>query len=458
MMKRIVCFAAALLMLLTTTAGAESAYQATLTWEADAEGAKAYLEQTTDLEGARLESAAQGYADLANGLEVQLNLQETGGYMAVSLMDTLLVDMGAYGNEYEAYVLSNLLPGYYVDASLSNEEVLAVEAAIEQLTQTDLESVLNGMPSVFAEWIGKIPATAEQGNFIGDTYEGGAVRLTYTFDDRDLAALLDGVIACLAEGGLTDELLDTVLGDVGFIAALRSKNQTVAAENRYSYVLHNVNDAYGVYIGSSLLVLEDGQQVMTVSFAVADNGVRLVWGYGMNEMNYFIDAVLIDDGTTEDTTALAYSLTVYQDPYREGFRAVEPYIDYVAMMYSGVAQVREKDGETSWVIDVESMIPNAATSETRYLIDGSYMHEAETIDQTMKWYLSKDDETPSITTRFNLRPCEPMTYDLEGLTAIDPEAAESSELVDSLVEDAVSDLVVKLFKLVPAQVLTTLMN
>lgn len=447
-------------LLLCGTAVAEGAYQLTLNWEPALEGTKLCLQRTTDNSEEKIDQLAQAMSKVAEKTGVQLNVQDNGMYLALTLMDTLLVDMGIFSRESDTILVTSLLPERYL---CFQEALDAVVTSPDEWINADEEALGAAGADILqavTAWAAAIPVTEESGNFVGDAYEGGTRRRSFAFDDAKIAALLDDLLDVLEKHGIDDRALEPITSSAP-ISTLRGKNNAVAEANRFNYLLHLVTDDWGNFVGLSLVTLEGENQVATLSFAVADNGIRFVLGYGLNGQNYYIDGVLIDNGTTEDTFAAAYSLTVFQDPYRLGFSAVEEYMDYVELLISGTLKVQPGAEKTTWLAEAEVINPASPIGESRYVLEGEHAHAAQTADQKLHWYLLNDAGEPVLAETLSLQmiPCEPMTIQTDALTMVPAEGEGSlgTAELDALMEDSLQNMTVELFRKIPAPLLTFLL-
>lgn len=457
--KKIISLLLALL-LVCATAAAEGAYEITLKWQPAFDGTRLCLQRTTDNSDAKLDQLAQAMVDVAEKSSIQLNIQDNGLYMAVTLVDTLLVDMGIFSREADTVMVTSLLPDRYLSFDEPMDAVLTRPDKWVSLDGTDEAALSMDVLQALMDWAETIESSEESGNFVGDAYEGGTRRRSFTFDDADIAVLLNALLDVMDKHGLDDRALEPVTSSAP-LSTLRGKNNEVAEANRFSYNLHLVTDDWGNFVGLSLLALEGENQVATLSFAVADNGIRLVLGYGMNGQNYYIDGVFIDDGTTEDAFAAAYSLTVFQDPYRLGFSAVEEYMDYVELLISGTLKVQPGAEKTTWLAETEVINPASPIGESRYVLEGEHAHAAQTADQKLHWYLLNDAGEPVLAETLSLQmiPCEPMSIQTDALAMVPAEGEGSlgTEEMEALMEESLQNVTVELFRKIPAPLLTFLM-
>lgn len=436
-------------MLLCSGAHAE-AFRGQITWEADARGALDYLTATSEEDPKQLEKLADAMAELSSGLDVSFGWQNNGLYGAVSLKDTLLLDMAIFVEGEQGVIMSNLLPGHYMSISAPLEDTMASQAASKQLEELDWSALALDAMDCLEAWLAGLATTEEHGSFMGDAYQGGTYRKTFTFDDKNVAELVAGLTDELGKHGINDALLEDYLGESSLISNFLRINQQAGEENRYNYVLREVYGLNEAPIGYSLIVHEGDVQVMTLSLATAENGWRIVWGYGLNGLNYYIGAECIREA--EETF---FNLMMYQDPMRAGYLPVEPFAENILMMVEGKLTTREN----GWHAEVEVLDPMAAIIDTYYVLDcETYADGGSKL--MLDWYLSGENgraETPMQKSTFTIEPCEPKVWSVEELTDIPMDNGGDQELIDSLVEEALQDLMVNLFKLVPTQMLTMLL-
>ncbi len=446
MMKRL-CALLLALVLLCGTAAAEGAWEAELSWQSDQAGMLTFAEIMTGESGAKAKYFAEALTELLDGLRIDVRAQEGGAYLGLSLKDTLLVDMTSISDWQEAKILSNLMPGYYIHATISPEEAAANQAAYEKLLALDVDALANELTATFQAWHDALPREEEKGYFMGDAYDGGMRRVTRTFDDALVAQLTDKLIDTANAWGIDDALLVAWLGVDGTFDAVRRWNQQLGEENRYAYVLHDVYGIDGSYVGGSLVVQENGAQVITLSYGVAANGQRLVWGYGLKGVNYYVEVDLL---RVEAEEATEFSLVLFEDAAHLGFRSVEQMDEAVRMWISGTAG--ERDGAA--YADVKLLNPGATLALSRYVLEGDVQPEASQYELTVSAYLGAEDYEPLGKLVLTTAQSTPVTWQTDGITAIDADSPEDASVLDEVLEDSVQEMALTLFKLIPTPLLT----
>ena len=159
MMKRLCALLLALALLLVCgTAAAEDAWVAELSWESDAAGMLAFAERIMSETGTKAKYLAESLAELLDGLKIDVRAQEGGAYLGLSLKGTLLVDMTSISDWQEAKILSNLMPGHYIHATISPEDAAANQAAYDKLLALDTDAFSNEITAVITAWLDALPA------------------------------------------------------------------------------------------------------------------------------------------------------------------------------------------------------------------------------------------------------------------------------------------------------------
>ena len=447
-MRRLLCLLLAL-MLLCGSAMAEAS-KVTVTWDADLEGAKAFWAASTGDEGARLDSMAMALVELLEGLKVEWVTQEGGAYLALSLKDTLLLDVGTESGWDFSRIYSNLWSDQYVNTVLPPEAAEQLQKTWNELNAINLEQLAVALAREIDRWLLGQMMTKEQGSFTGDAYEHAAQVYRYSFDDQAVVQLVEGLMLVLEQQGLTEETINSYLGeDIGLYESIRRKNEEVSAANRFSYVLQLACDSQGEYMGADLLVMENDQQVMTLAHGQAANGWQLVWGYGFEGMNYYFDLEVI---AQQDSRETEVGLFVFCDPNGLGFREIQHSGNYLLQMATANF-CPQKDGQWGTLAEVLFL----AQQVDCYVVEGISSQADATAEYAIHWYRGENLETPLQTIHVNVQPCEPMTWNTGSMTPIDTLSDDGGELLTQVVEGNTQEMLLKLFKLVPTQLLTMLM-
>ena len=448
MMKRILCLALAMVML--CGAAMADASKVTVTWDADLEGAKTFWAAASGDEGSTLENMAKALAELMEGLRVELIAQDNGGYLALYMKDTLVLDLGLESDWDYSRFFSSLWAEHYLSATISQEDAARSQESWEKLNAIDPEALGADMAYELVRWLDELPVKQSQGDFSGDAFEGAKLLYSYEFNDQSVARLVERLLTVAEDHGITDELLAGYLGEnANVYENICRKNQEVAEANRFSYELQVACGPQKEYMGGTLLVLESGQQVMSLSHGLFQDGWQLVWGYGLNGANYYVDLEVV---SLQETPGTQVGLFFVRDDQRLGFTNMEWNEESLLFMFTG-AFLPQTDGK--WGTIAEIMMLDQQLDW--YVVEG-IRHEAENnAEYAVHWYQGEVTETPLQTIRIAVEPCEPITWDADNMTPIDAEADGSDELLTQLVEENTKEMLLNLFRLVPTQLLTMLL-
>ena len=458
MLKR---FAALLLsiMLCLGVAVAEEGYQAEITWTLQPEGIRNFLQENFDVSESRLEGLAEELIKLVEGMKVSMTSTAAMDelYSAFTLNDDLLLDMWVRASGNSSEFTSNLLDQHYIRLD-ATEEALAQQAQMTTaLAAVDWAEVWTQIQDVAQSWLDSHSSAAEQGCFDGDAYLNGVLRHTARFNDKDIAELLTHVRNVLDFFGVTGALC-SVPEYSELISAMETVNQDAAQQNRYSYVLHRVYNADASLLGCSLIVLEGEEQVTTLSLGLGKDKLHGVWGYGLNGSNVYIDVLLSAD--VQDHDGL-FTMTLYHDPLREGFQAVAARYDSVKYAVEGHLDWNSTDSMTAWQLEMEALTLEEGITGNRILVDGSFDAQTADFSTLVGWYQvanSYEEANPYATMTIKGGKGEVQAMDLSGMTLIDySDPVEGERKVMEIINQTATELGVKLFKIIPSQLLIMLM-
>jgi len=445
MMKRLICLLVTLL--LPCFAVAEGAWEMHVTWQADADAANAYL---TKKNGEDSMILAAGMAELVNNLKVSLLSQQNGFQADVLYADESILSMGAFSKDDAGYAVSSLWPGYVLQVDVKEVD-RAVDAWLAGLMKLDWQQFYLALKEEsLSRWMISLEGLKEQGSFSGDAYEGGVRRESILFDDRDFALLVDEVLFALESFLPVDEAIVSMLGGDPY-EALRALNHDVAMDNRYDYVLRRVSDLQDADVGYSLTVLENGSQVATLSLGMLEDGVHLVWGYGMNQQNYYLDALF-----TCKERHCAAEVQILRDSTHAGYQAAQQMTGQVVASFTANACMQQGDDGAAAVQGEIILSMPEMDVENRYVCQAASSEES--FCGTVEWYAG-GMEKPCAAMRVEAAPVAPVSFDQTSLTPfyVDDENAMSDEALMTVVQQASTELGIKLFKILPPQ-LFVMMN
>lgn len=435
MMKRLVCL---LLALMLPCAALAEPWQAAVTWQAEELGLMQLISALTGEDDASL---AKGLKELADGLKVNLSGENDDFQAEVLWQDEALLTFGAASDAEGEWIVSSLWPGYKLSA-----EAADADAQLHQLDENiDWLALGTAAMEELTTWLGALPMEEETGHFIGDAYVNGRVRRTYRMDDRDVARLIDGLLM-LAETYLSlDSAAMTEMLGMDLFQEIRRANEAVAQENMFAYECRQVFGPEGETVGFSLTVLEEGKQVSTLSVGIGDGALRAVWGYGMNQVNYYLDAQAAWD---EETETAALRIRLYQDASHAGYQAARDLV-YNSLLYDLTGRVAFTEGSLQQA-ELAILQPPVSVESVRYLFTNG--------DEGMRLELFVGNaETPCMTLQAAVSPAEAPAVSLDDLHLQTLEDAAASAAFDAVVEVSMQELMLKLIKALPAEILTNLL-
>lgn len=389
-------------------------------------------------------------AKFMSGFSATMDVQESGDLMRLVLAygDEMLMDFTGMvqGDEYQ--YTSSVLPGFLLVTPLdvSNELSEAIGAAWANQPWLALWTRYQLFAGL---WEDSLDQTVEYGTFVGDAYSGGKRRTTYRFDERDVALLLESIITA----DQSDEIatLLTCYGlqyfddDHGLTDELCRRVRDAAMQNRYSYVFRVVDNGAEIpeIVGLSLIVYEKDQLVATLSMSANS----MVLGYGLRGENCYLSLNLSDAADAPQVLA-----RLWHDPAKAGYYAVsgnEANLLATASLYWD---------ESSNPPLVRAEISGPALHDTPVTATLSVTDSETDIDIALSVSVS---DLPLSTShmRFGLVDDLP-AMETEGLQRVDiTKPSDDDQLLLTDAFDAASaELAVKLFKLLPPELLTIFIN
>lgn len=387
---------------------------------------------------------------------------ETGrGHAFVAYQDEELFSYDRILTEEGTLMLHSLLPETPILFSNSQLPSDVLPRAAEAWQSIDWASKADLLTFIIEQWSYALDQTEEIGHFAGDAYTGGTHRTTIRFDERDLALLLDMILDTFWSGRPDDLnalisypfLLDGQDPD-----AVRSFLHTsilrTAQSNRYHYVLHVVRDDQAALIGLSLVVYLEERQVATLSIGGpngAQDGIAttIILGYGLNGENYYVLAQELEG--TEDGSF--FTCTLLRDPAKS-FQASASNPDNELMR---MTFYNRSEGETH-SMEVKLWSKDLEGSEFGMLFTSVHAGESGSFEGLLSL-----NQKALFTTRIDYAPTEALPpLDLEGLQPLALDWNNITEDQIMLIADdanaSISELFVKLFKLMPPELMMLPIN
>lgn len=452
-MKKLLCLALVFAMVWGTALA--DASHAILTFSTSAGEIAKLLEKTV---GNGADLLAQGVEELLNKLRLEFHQQDNAVQAGLYMADVTVFEItGISEKSGLSMVLSNLLPEHYIAYQCSDEELTRRNEAYEVAQRTDWQAAAGELTNAVQGWWNGLPVQQENGSFMGDAYTGGTLCVTRCFDDAGIAECVGSLAAVLQNFGVDNVFLQAYLGQKNLWDSVKQANRNAAEANRYAYVVKEVYSPENTLIGLSLTVLDGESQVMTASLGLDKDAWKLVLGWGLNEKNYYLCAECVEDQAQKNLTLL-----MYQDSQRLGFRTVEPITSYLLWLAGGTVTDSEDAG---WKLDMEVVDLYATELDDFFITAEAGGKDGLTVNIAL--FLSDGEngaaEKPLISANFTLQDAAERTWSVEGKTRLDMEAPEAlSADVEAVMEQEVSKaadaMLVELFKVFPAQLLTFLIQ
>lgn len=449
MTKRILALLLALLLLPAAALAEASRIDLTLTL--DAENAAEVFKATGLFAGADNEDAlCDAMVDFMDGFAMSLITQDDAVRMEIAFGETPLLDLSVLMGGENLIITSDLMEGagLSVPMALLNAEN---DEFARLLADTDWADMLSTMLNAAVRSFDGVQGVETRGSFSGDAYTGGVYCTTYTFDDKAVAGLVDAL--------LTDDFRALVnaaadywdFDGAAFLAGIDEANAKAAEENAHRYIVRLVRDADYAPVGMSVTVLRGEEQLATLSIGLASDALRIVAGFGMDDVNYWHSQVITctqsvsEDGTA--TTVVNGQLTEFTAPKSDDFAYASANMtdalltnDWsmtLAAQGSGMTwrcTSTQKQGSTGDVTGMEGQglyLPGVRFANTcTYSTNGkSYMTE-----------------------RLTWAPCDPIPSDGAGLELYSLLSGDDAD-VTALATSVGLELAERLMKIVPFQLL-----
>lgn len=464
-MKRLVALLLGLMLLFPGLTHAEGAgYEINVTFSTDEESVSSALRSLLDTQTSNMASICQAIAELVNSLAVKMDWlmtdELTQTRLSFDMMGANIIDLAGQTHNQTGLmqiVSEALLPGHVLVASIPEDELASMLSVQAMYDKTDWQSVLEALKGRVDAWCAATPSRVENGLFVGDLFDSGVRREIYLADDRDLVLLADMLLDALETQNLPLKDLGRVyLKGQNPLTMARTSLHKVANENRYAYQLCRVYDDQENEICVALTVLDQGEQVSTVSFAPVDQGIRMLWGFGMQGGNRYLE-LTCTQSTDGQKESLNTNIKLYLDADRAGYRAASQ--SRAEFQAKGTLEVtRGSDGSAKWETTWAAGSWEKAFIDRRVNTTGSWRADTQEISVDVMLHASAGSN-PDLTVSLRGGKVEATPMDFSELKEIDmlSESAETEAEMLQLIEDSANALGMKLFKLIPAPLMTLLM-
>ena len=450
MTKRILALVLALLL---PVAALAETYCLEWTVTMDAENAKDAIRDTGLFAGADDEDkVCQAFADMMDGIALRLVTQEDAGRLTLAFDETNLLDMSVIARGEDLVIASDLFSGkgFLIPGGMAEAEDDELTRLMEN---TDWMQLLGGMLNAAMTQLDRFEISTQRGSFSGDAYEGGVYCTTLTFDDADLAALLKAV--------MTDELRALVLNlaramgfdGKAFLADLDKAHDDAASQNAYRYIIRLVTDADEQFVGASAVVLQGEKQLGTLSIGYADSELRIVVGFGLDDVNYWhCQGVRVKYNTDEQgavSIQLDGAMEEFTAPKDEAFAYAVAVVDTPLMEIDWSAEIKLQGENATWSFDVKSSVYGAEQDSMTgkgFILQGKRFSNTSTSSRGGKTYMTE---------RITWGPCDPIDTNTDGLVLCDI-TGDDAELMEEISSDLQNELVERLLQVIPMQLLLQL--
>lgn len=409
--------------------------------------------------GALSEKMAAAVAELFSSLSARFVVSDTGNRYRFSLayQDLELLLFDAQDSDETSTAVCNLAPGILLKLAVDHDSVAVSKDAVDALNHLSLADFQRRLAPSWDAWVASLDTEVDHGVFAGDAYAGEGRCRTYRFDERDVAVLLESMLAA--------ELNDNIQPVLKYLSwqfwhdedsitdYLRDCFRNAAMRNRYRYVLRLVDDGTDGHplTGLSLIVYEGDQQVATLSCGHPETGFKAVLGYGLRGQNYYLS--LTTSGTPDNMDQM--ELQLWQDPGKYGFydAADEPETN---LLLSAVCSASSDDPQTT------------ATLRTTMVGKALRDHQVDTV-----FTITTGDVREEITTTVLVDATEAAVFSLTGAYAdalppletsglrainITDMTDEEAQLLQDIASDVGVELGIELFRLLPAELMTLLLT
>ena len=475
-MNRWVSFLCALTLLCLSLTGACAAEQTPflpdvlqldVTAEADADAMAAFLTSLQRNEdgktnalgflrsSSQITSFAEGLAKLCGGASLSLLLQPDALRFRATLGGEEIAESKAYALPDApdcVYAESSLLPGMVLAYPVSS----ATDAwpSLNALADMDWNDFADRTVLLLDSWLRGSECTAATGSFRGDAYSGAVRQVRYHFDERDLLILMQCFAAEFPQFQLQSFFPDQPQSGASQAALL----------NHYRYDLALGYDSADQFVGGSLTVTADSAQVMTLSVGrMSENRVRLVIGLGLDRGTAYADCILRaqskDISLVGGSAALEITVHEYEDPYGEGFPAVAQNASRSQGTLTWKGNLRHAENGR-WTFTGETAL-SAGRLSLRQTLEGALTHAPWSFTAVERSF-GEDEETPFLTVKMTAVEAEPMTFrpaeDAKLYTLDSGLSDADAQELQSALTSASSALYIRLFRLLPAELIVFLMN
>lgn len=439
---------ALLLAMLLPLSGFAETYVFSVSVEADEEAfvqlAKEALASDPSVAPADTESYAKLIHQVLNGLGLNAAFQENAMSLELLLGGGKLLDFAAYESQQEVNLTSTMLPGYALVSEM-NDQGSSEQALLDDLAETDWAAICEGVMRGLQEWYAVIEPSVSRGAFDGDAFEGGTRCTTWMLSDMDIAALANALLTDEVREVLSVVMTALALDAEKMLAQFDELNDKVADEDRYLYLFRVVRDDADRLVGMSLTILQENDQVVTVSLGIKENEARLVAGLGLNKQNYWWEFTASHQ-QEDDVTRLSGISREWVADKADGFSYVRAEME-PAFNIDWQCNVTKSGNGCTWDAIVTSGETCIASSYGTTDLDKS----------SLEYQFGIGDAAASpLTVKLSICPTDAIPSMADGLTRCSISDPADAKTYDQLVKQLAASFLARLMKLLPMDMLMTM--
>lgn len=405
---------------------------------------QAAFPETAETLGDGDENLLHGLANLLDGVEAKLYAQEKMVQIDLRLSDTDILQVTLYVDHNETRILLDALPGIVLTIPASQSQGITQEDMLALLL-ADWSSFGATIDAAVNAWLPTLPTALESGSFAGEAYTGGLYRMTYQVDERDLFVLMESLLHYEEQFSAIPEL-QALLEAFGLdlytvLESARAVAYEAAKENAYTYLVHSVSD--GEYlIGVSIISYQKDKQVGTLSLGWQDEGFKAVLGYGYQGSNVYFAA---------ESVGNLWNLQMVKDDSLVGYTAASQEPQNVLLQLSG--ETKSNGGQATVDASLTGDLLHGLNIGAETFMDSSLS------DMEVSSIMSVNGETLLKQMLRVDKAGDKAFPDTTGMQVVElREDGTMSQNIDSELEHFVTTLGIRIFKVIPAELLTTVMD
>lgn len=341
-------------------------------------------------------------------------MQDDAAYMELNMADTSVLDLSVLMGGNDLIIASSLMGS---DALSFPMALLNVEndEFMQLMANTDWEKLLGGMVMAAMQSLQGVESNRMRGSFSGDAFTGGVYCTTYTFDDADIAAIIDAL--------LTDDCRALILAcaeywetdGAAFLADVDEKNAQVAEANAHRYIVRLVEDENNVLIGIAATVMQGNKQLGTLSVGFEEDSVTFVIGFALEEENYWhAQEITFTEKTDESgavTMTFSGTLLEFTAPKTDDYAYAHVNSAKVKMNTIWSLDVTTQNSATAWNLTANQKLGYGSTVQS-VKAQGLYIPGVRFVN--VSDYSMNGDQY--MTEKMTWAPCDPIDSTGEGLT------------------------------------------